>query len=189
MSLQSLVGCLVAAAVTLAASGSPAARTSASPIQAEPVASPERALLNQYCVGCHNDRPKSGGLSLPGRSLEHGRPDRTWETVVRKLRARCDAAGGRSRGRTKPATHSWCRISRRRSTAHAAAHPDPGRTDTFRRLTRTEYQNAIRDLLALDVDVTELLPKDDASYGFDNVSRGRTLADAARNAICRRRRK
>ena len=52
----------------------------------------------------------------------------------------------------------------------AATTPDPGRTDTFRRLTRTEYQNAIRDLFAVDVDVTELLPKDDASFGFDNVS-------------------
>ena len=52
----------------------------------------------------------------------------------------------------------------------AAAKPDPGRTDTFRRLNRIEYRNAIRDLLALDVDVTELLPRDDASYGFDNVS-------------------
>ena len=51
----------------------------------------------------------------------------------------------------------------------ALAAPDPGRTDTFRRLNRTEYQNAIRDLLALDVDVTALLPRDDASYGFDNV--------------------
>ncbi len=54
----------------------------------------------------------------------------------------------------------------------AAAKPNPGRTDTFRRLTRTEYQNAIRDLLAIDVDVTSLLPKDDSSFGFDNVTVG-----------------
>ena len=54
----------------------------------------------------------------------------------------------------------------------AAAHPNPGRTDTFRRLNRTEYQNAIRDLLALDVDVETLLPNDDSSHGFDNVSVG-----------------
>ena len=54
----------------------------------------------------------------------------------------------------------------------AAAHPNPGRTDTFRRLNRTEYQNAIRDLLALDVDVSALLPKDDVSHGFDNVGVG-----------------
>ena len=54
----------------------------------------------------------------------------------------------------------------------AAVHPNPGRTDTFRRLNRTEYQNAIRDLLALDVDVSALLPKDDVSHGFDNVGVG-----------------
>jgi hypothetical protein len=54
----------------------------------------------------------------------------------------------------------------------AAERKNPGRTDTFRRLTRVEYQNAIRDILGLDVDVSSLLPKDDASHGFDNVSNG-----------------
>ena len=54
----------------------------------------------------------------------------------------------------------------------AAAKPNPGRTDTFRRLNRTEYQNAIRDLLALDVDVSSLLPSDESSHGFDNVTVG-----------------
>src|SRR5207248_3256369 len=54
----------------------------------------------------------------------------------------------------------------------AAANPNPGRTETFRRLNRTEYQNAIRDLLSLDIDAASLLPKDDASYGFDNVGAG-----------------
>ena len=54
----------------------------------------------------------------------------------------------------------------------AAAHPNPGRTETFRRLNRTEYHNAVRDLLALEVDVAPLLPSDDASYGFDNVTVG-----------------
>ena len=54
----------------------------------------------------------------------------------------------------------------------AAKNPNPGRTATFRRLTRSEYQNAVRDLLALEVDVTPLLPADDSSYGFDNVTVG-----------------
>ena len=62
--------------------------------------------------------------------------------------------------------------SRDRSTRAAAAQPNPGRTDTFRRLNRTEYQNAIRDLLALDVDVASLLPSDESSHGFDNVTVG-----------------
>ena len=52
------------------------------------------------------------------------------------------------------------------------ANPDPGRTATLRRLNRTEYQNAIRDLLALEIDVTALLPRDDAAFGFDNVTTG-----------------
>ena len=73
------------------------------------------------------------------------------------------------------------------------AHPNPGRTDTFRRLSRIEYQNAIRDILALDVDVSALLPKDDASHGFDNVSVGElspTLLErylAAAQKVSRRR--
>src|SRR5262249_6663815 len=56
--------------------------------------------------------------------------------------------------------------------AAAAAKLNPGRTDTFRRLTRTEYQNAVHDILAIDVDVASLLPSDDASHGFDNVTVG-----------------
>ena len=56
--------------------------------------------------------------------------------------------------------------------AAAAEHPEPGRTDTFRRLNQTEYQNAIRDLLALDIDATALLPADESSHGFDNVTVG-----------------
>ena len=54
----------------------------------------------------------------------------------------------------------------------AAANPNPGRTETFRRLTRTEYRNAIRDLLSVDVEVAALLPPDDSSFGFDNVTVG-----------------
>ena len=54
----------------------------------------------------------------------------------------------------------------------ATAHPNPGRTDTFRRLNRTEYRNAVRDLLALDIDVAALLPGDESSHGFDNVTVG-----------------
>src|SRR3954464_6188128 len=54
----------------------------------------------------------------------------------------------------------------------AAEHPEPGRTDTFRRLNRTEYQNAVRDMLALDVDASALLPADESSRGFDNVTVG-----------------
>ena len=82
--------------------------------------------------------------------------------------APCRAPAARRRRPTTPSCRSW----RRRSTGRPRAMPNPGRTDTFRRLNRTEYQNAIRDLLALDVDVSALLPKDDVSHGFDNVGVG-----------------
>ena len=138
-------------------------------IQQRTPAPPERALLDQYCVSCHNDRVKSGGLSLASADLGNlGANPQVWETAVRKLRARAMPPAGARR----PDEPSYERLISYLETGldkWAAAHPDPGRTDTFRRLTRLEYQNAIRDLLALDVDVTELLPKDDASYGFDNV--------------------
>jgi mono/diheme cytochrome c family protein len=133
---------------------------------------PARAVIDQYCVGCHNDKLKTGGLSLDTldvtRAGEH--PD-VWEKVVRKLRGRMMPPPGRPRPdeRGYDALVSYLETSLDRA---AAANPDPGRTETFRRLNRTEYQNAIRDLLALDVDVASLLPKDDASYGFDNVSVG-----------------
>ena len=133
-------------------------------------ASPERALLDQYCVVCHNGRANTGGIALDTLDLASVGDNReVWERAVRRLRARAMPPAGERR----PDERGYEQLVSYLETAldrHAAAAPDPGRTDTFRRLTRTEYQNAVRDLLALDVDVTELLPKDDASYGFDNVS-------------------
>jgi mono/diheme cytochrome c family protein len=157
-----LTSCVVVVA-TLAAGNSLRA------IQQTAQAPPERAILDQYCVGCHNDRAKAGGLSLASADFANvGANPKQWEAAVRKLRARAmPPAGARrpdERGYQQLISYLESGLDR-----WAAAHPDPGRTDTFRRLTRAEYQNAIRDLLALDLDVTELLPKDDASYGFDNV--------------------
>src|SRR5207302_5296418 len=88
---------------------------------------------------------------------------------VRKLRARQMPPIGKNRPeeRTYQEVVSWLAASLDRE---AARHPNPGRTETFRRLNRTEYQNAIRDLLALEIDSAALLPKDDASHGFDNVT-------------------
>jgi len=133
-------------------------------------ASAERALVEKYCVGCHNSRLKTGGLALDAVSVERidDNPD-VWEKAVRKLRAGAMPPDGSPR----PDARAYAGLLTSLETAldrHAAIHPDPGRTDPFRRLNRTEYQNAIRDLLALDVDVADLLPSDDASYGFDNVS-------------------
>ena len=85
-------------------------------------------------------------------------------------RARCLPGPGRV---PTPRPTSACSPTSRTALDDAArANPDPGRTETFRRLNRTEYQNAVRDLLALEIDVTALLPRDDAAFGFDNVNTG-----------------
>src|SRR4029079_4687979 len=94
-----------------------------------------------------------------------------WEKVVRKLRGRMMPPPGRPRPDEKTYDDVVASLEKSLDRA-AAANPNPGRTATFHRLNRTEYQNAIRDLLALDVDVKSLLPKDDASFGFDNVGVG-----------------
>ena len=146
-----------------------------SAISATPVAPQDvpaaRASIDQYCAGCHNDKLKTGGLSLNLDISRPGEHPEVWEKVVRKLRGRMMPPPGRPRPdeRGYDALVAYLETS---LDGAAAANPDPGRTDTFRRLNRTEYHNAIRDLLALDVDVASLLPKDDASYGFDNVSVG-----------------
>ena len=133
---------------------------------------PHHALVNQYCLSCHNSRTQTAGLALDTISAEDLDANwEAWEKVVRKLRARqMPPAGGR---RPDEAAYRAALASLESALdSVAAATPNPGRTDTFRRLNRTEYQNAIRDLLALDVDVASLLPSDSSSYGFDNVTVG-----------------
>jgi hypothetical protein len=127
-------------------------------------------MLDTYCVTCHNQRLKTAGLALdtlnPSAVGEH--PD-VWERVVRKLRSGMMPPPGKPR----PDQATYDRVRGLLETAldrTAAAAPDPGRTETFHRLNRTEYKNVIRDLLGLDVDVTSLLPQDDSSYGFDNIA-------------------
>ena len=92
-----------------------------------------------------------------------------WETIVRKLSTRQMPPLGETRpdetGYDNIVSELAAELDRK-----AEEQPNPGRTDTFRRLNRTEYQNAIRDLLALEVDVSQLLPGDEASHGFDNIT-------------------
>ena len=131
-----------------------------------------QALVDQYCLRCHNDRALRGGLSLDGIALDAVADHvEVWERAVRKLRAGAMPPAGAPR----PDETGYARLLTYLETeldSIAVATPHPGRTETFRRLNRTEYRNAIRDLLALDVDVAALLPRDDASFGFDNVSLG-----------------
>ncbi|MDA2928983.1 DUF1592 domain-containing protein [Acidobacteria bacterium AH-259-O06] len=133
---------------------------------------PHRALVNKYCFFCHNDSLKTAGLALDTISAHavDENPE-IWEKVVRKLRGRQMPPLGMPR--PDQATYDAAVLSLETSLDRAAAaEPNPGRTDTFRRLNQTEYQNAIRDLLALNVDVASLLPSDQSSYGFDNVTVG-----------------
>jgi len=132
----------------------------------------QQPVIEKYCMGCHNDRTRSGSLSLDallGEKVE-AHPE-TWEKVIRRLQARYMPPPGRPRPdeQTYDALISSLQATIDRA---AAAKPNPGRTDTFRRLNRTEYRNSIRDLLALDVDVSSLLPSDESSHGFDNVTVG-----------------
>jgi hypothetical protein len=135
-------------------------------------AAPHVSLVDDYCLSCHDEDHKKGGLELESVAADDvpRHPD-VWEKVVRKLRARQMPPVGKER--PDEATYDSVISSLEGSLDRAAtAHPNPGRTATLRRLTRTEYQNAIRDLLALDVDVSALLPGDESSYGFDNVTVG-----------------
>jgi mono/diheme cytochrome c family protein len=143
-----------------------------SPTASSPGAATHRSLVNQYCVSCHNDRLKSGGLALDAAAAQDvGRNSDIWEKVVRKIRVRQMPPMGVPR--PDEATYEAALASLETALdAAAAAAPNPGRVATLRRLTRTEYQNAVRDLLALDIDVTSLLPADESSYGFDNVTVG-----------------
>ncbi len=138
----------------------------------EPAAAPHRRLVDQYCSACHNAESKTAGLALdPASSQPLSEHTAIWERVVRKLRARQMPPLGAPR--PDEATYEGVLAALTSSlNAAAAADPNPGRVDTFRRLTRTEYQNAVRDLLALDLDLSDLLPRDQSSSGFDNVTVG-----------------
>jgi hypothetical protein len=142
------------------------------PQQPAPSTSPQRALINQYCVSCHNDKLKTAGLALNTVSVENvGQNPDVWEKVLRKVHARYMPPTGVPRPDEK-AYESLVTYLETSLDQLSASKPNPGRTATLRRLTRTEYQNAIRDLLGLQVDVTQLLPSDDSSFGFDNITVG-----------------
>jgi hypothetical protein len=126
-------------------------------------------VVTQYCVACHNDRTRTGGLSLDNLDPANVPADaEVWEKVIRKVRTgMMPPAGVRHPDPTTRATF----VSALASTLDraAAAKPNPGRPALYR-LNRTEYANAIRDLLDLEVDAPTLLPPDDSAYGFDNIA-------------------
>ena len=127
-----------------------------------------RALLDSYCVTCHNERTRTAGLTLDVMNVSQvGEGTAIWERVIRKLRANAMPPAGMPRpdAATSRTFVSWLESELDRS---ALAMPDPGRP-TLHRLNRVEYANAIRDLLGLEVDVNALLPADNEHHGFDNI--------------------
>jgi len=131
-------------------------------------ASPHRALLNRYCVTCHNERLRTAELTLDKMDLENvSQEAATWEKVVRKLRTGAMPPAGLPRpekaGYDALATYLETSLDRA-----AAANLNPGRPAP-QRLHRTAYTNAIRDLLALEIDGEALLPPDESTEGFDNI--------------------
>jgi Protein of unknown function (DUF1592)/Protein of unknown function (DUF1588)/Protein of unknown function (DUF1585)/Protein of unknown function (DUF1587)/Protein of unknown function (DUF1595) len=139
---------------------------------AAPSASLHRSVVTQYCIACHNSKLKVGGLALDGISAESvSEHPQEWEKVIRKLRGHYMPPPGSPRPDDQTYTAVVSSLVKELDSAAAAA-PNPGRTASVRRLTRTEYQNAIRDLLGIEVDITPLLPADESSHGFDNVTVG-----------------
>ncbi|HYO84753.1 MAG TPA: DUF1592 domain-containing protein [Bryobacteraceae bacterium] len=123
------------------------------------------AVLKRYCSGCHNEKLRTGNFSLTGLTPQD---HQGWERVVRKLRTRSMPPAGLPR----PDETTYRQVQGTVEAMLDNAPANPGRTGTFRRLNRTEYRNAIRDLLALDVDVSSMLPTDESSHGFDNITVG-----------------
>jgi mono/diheme cytochrome c family protein len=160
-SVRAGVSALAVSSVLITAIG-PGTTTATTP------SSPE-STLRDYCVTCHSQRLRTGGLSIEGLDPANVAHDaETWEKVVRKLRLGTMPPLG-ARRPDRAAYDNAIDWLEEKLDAAGAAHPNPGRP-VLHRLNRAEYANAIRDLLGLDVDVSLLLPPDDAAYGFDNVA-------------------
>ena len=134
-----------------------------------------RAVLDRYCVACHNGRTLAGSLALDDVDLGRVGPDaELWERVLEKLHTRAMPPPGRPRPR--PAVYDAFGAWLERSLDQwAADHPNPGRP-AIHRLNRLEYANAVRDLLHLEIDAQDLLPADDMAFGFDNNAAILTVA-------------
>jgi len=143
--------------------------------QAQPDAVRFRAVLDQYCVTCHNDRTRTANLSLQNLDLRSvGDQAELWEKVVRKLRAGVMPPPDVRRPPLAEyeALRDWLETEIDRK---AATHANPGAV-VLHRLNRTEYANAVRDLLDVEIDAATLLPPDDSARGFDNIAGSLTLS-------------
>jgi len=151
------------------ATATPAATPSTTTPAASTAASPDAAFLTQYCIGCHNQRAKIAGLTLDTLDISKVGPDaETWEKVVKKIRTGMMPPSGARRPERAALDGFATNLEQRLDNAADANAALV--TPALHRLNRTEYANAIRDLLALDVDVNLLLPADGSSQGFDNLA-------------------
>jgi mono/diheme cytochrome c family protein len=139
------------------------------PLQAADTAA-EQAVMKQYCMGCHNQKAKMGGLVLDPAYLDNaGTHAAILEKVLRKVQAGVMPPAGAPKP-SKEKFDEFISWTAGQLDAYATAHPNPGRTEALHRLNRAEYQNCIRDLLGLEINAGDLLPADDGSYGFDNIA-------------------
>jgi hypothetical protein len=161
--------CVLCVFVLLTSSSINGAQTAQTPTPAPAAGALDTSLINQYCITCHNQRAKVGGLMLDTLDYEHLEKDAaTWEKVIRKIKSGMMPPSGVRRPE-RPALDAFATEVEKRLDAAAGRNPNPG-TAALHRLNRTEYANVIRDLLTLDVDVAALLPPDDATDGFDNIA-------------------
>jgi hypothetical protein len=127
-----------------------------------------QAHLDRYCITCHNEQLRTGGLALSALDItQAGSQPEVWEKVVRKLRTGAMPPAGMPRP-DKATYDSLATFLEKQLDQAAAAHPNPGRP-SIHRLNRFEYTNSVRDLLAVEIDGETLLPADDSRHGFDNI--------------------
>ena len=175
--ILTLGGVLAAISGLLAQSPTPPASVTPVAAHAPTTTDAENALIRQYCVTCHSDRMKTGGLSLASYDATH--PEQApgvSEKVIRKLRAGMMPPAGVKRP-DEAALKSLAVALETRIDRAAAAHPDPGYRP-FQRLNRAEYGRAVHDLLGIDVDVTAFLPPDTIAHSFDNISDEQSFSPA-----------
>jgi mono/diheme cytochrome c family protein len=174
-SRASMFALVVAGGLAIASSS---VRTSAQQASSKPTPA-ARAVLDQYCITCHNQRLKTAGLALDTVDVANaGANAEVWERVIAKLRAGSMPPPGNPRPdvATYRATASWLENEIDRAWS---AHPNPGRIGAVHRLNRTEYNNAIHDLLAVNLDVKPLLPGDEtADASFDNFADSLSISTA-----------
>ena len=174
VSVVCALGLLIAASIT-SLNGQTPTLSDRRPVAVSISHAQSQALLDKYCVTCHNDRLKTANLSLQGLDLTKvGDQAELWEKVVRKLRAGVMPPPDLPRPALAEydGLRDWLEAAIDRASA---AQTRPGSV-VLHRLNRTEYANAIRDLLDLQIDVTALLPPDDSANGFDNIAGSLTIS-------------